>query len=143
MLKNYVQKYIAKIKRLCIPAKPKVPVSLMSPDRIKLTLQDQRLKCEQLQEKIDDMAIELKKSSFSVDNKLSGNLIQVFSNAERSNVTDFMNLCWQQQQKLFSSSAKAVRFHPMTIRFCLSLANKSASCYEEIRNSGIFKLPSQ
>ena len=95
VLKNYVQKYITKIKRLCIPAKPKVPVSLMSPDRIKLTLQDQRPKCEQLQEKIDDMAIELKKSSFSVDNKLSGDLIQVFSNAERSNVTDFMNLCWQ------------------------------------------------
>ena len=122
MLKNYFQKYITKIKRFCIPVKPKVPVSLMSPDRIKLTLQDQRLKCEQLQEKIDDMAIELKKSSFSVDNKLSGDLIQVFSNAERSNVTDFMNLCWQQQHKLFSSSAKAVRIHPLIIRFCLSLA---------------------
>ena len=31
----------------------------------------------------------------------------------------------------------------MIIRFCLSLAAKSASCYEELRNSGILKLPSQ
>ena len=134
---------IAKIKRLRIPAKPKAPVSLTSPDRIKLTLQDQRLKCAQFQRKIDDMTIELKKSSFSVDHELSGDLIQIFSNADRSNVTDFMNLFWQQQQKLFSSSAKGVRFHPMIIRFCLSLAAKSASCYEELRNSGILKLPSQ
>ena len=106
-------------------------------------MQDQRLKCAQLQRKIDDMAIELKKSSFSVDHELSGDLIQIFRNADRLNVTDFMNLFWQQQQKLFSSSAKGVRFHPMIIRFCLSLAAKSASCYEELRNSGILKLPSQ
>ena len=43
---------IAKIKCLRIPAKPKAPVSLTSPDNMKLTLQDQRLKCEQLQRKI-------------------------------------------------------------------------------------------
>ena len=52
---------IAKKKCLRIPAKPKAPVSLTSPDRIKLTLQDQRLKYAQLQRKIDDMATEFKK----------------------------------------------------------------------------------
>ena len=52
------------MKRLRIPAKPKALVSLTSPDRTKLTLLDQRLKCAQLQRKIDDVAIELKKSSF-------------------------------------------------------------------------------
>lgn len=31
----------------------------------------------------------------------------------------------------------------MIIRFCLSLASKSPSCYEELRNSGILTLPSQ
>jgi len=31
----------------------------------------------------------------------------------------------------------------MIIRFCLSLAAKSSSCYEELRNSGILVLPSQ
>ena len=31
----------------------------------------------------------------------------------------------------------------MIIRFCLSLASKSPSCYEELRNSGVLVLPSQ
>lgn len=31
----------------------------------------------------------------------------------------------------------------MLIRYCLSLAAKSSSCYEELRNSGILVLPSQ
>ena len=134
---------IAKMKRLRIPAKPKALVSLTSPDRTKLTLLDQRLKCAQLQRKIDDVAIELKKSSFSLDHELSGDLIQSFSNADSSNVTDFMNLFWQQQQKLSSSSSKSVRFHAIIIRFCLSLSAKSTSCFEKLRNSGILKLPSQ
>ena len=44
-----------------------------------------------------------------------------------------MSLFWQQQKKLFSSSRTGVWYHPMIIRFCLSLAAKSASCYEELR----------
>ena len=36
-----------------------------------------------------------------------------------------------------------MRFHPMIISFYLSLAAKSASCYEELRNSDILKLLSQ
>ena len=40
-------------------------------------------------------------------------------------------------------SKYGVRDHPMIIRFCLSLAAKSPSCYEEIRNSGVLTLSSQ
>lgn len=36
-----------------------------------------------------------------------------------------------------------MRYHPMIIRFCLSLAAKSPSCYEELRNSGVLVLPNQ
>ena len=36
-----------------------------------------------------------------------------------------------------------MRYHPMTIRFCLSLVAKSPSCYEELHNSGVLVLPSQ
>ena len=31
----------------------------------------------------------------------------------------------------------------MIIRFCLSLASKSASCYDELRNSSVLILPSR
>ena len=42
------------------------------------------------------MATELKKTSFAVDLELSGELIRIFSNAGKSNVTDFIDLFWQQ-----------------------------------------------
>ena len=35
-----------------------------------------------------------------------------------------------------------MRYHPMIIRFCLSLASKSKSANEELRNSNILVLPS-
>ena len=54
-----------------------------------------------------------------------------------------MKLFWEQQKKLFSSSSAGVRYHPMIICFCLSLAAKSPSCYEELRNSKVLVLPSQ
>ena len=37
---------------------------------------------------------------------------------------------------------KGMRYHPMIIRFCLSLASKSKSANEELRNSNILVLPS-
>ena len=53
-----------------------------------------------------------------------------------------MNLFWQEQKKLFQRNPKGMRLHPMIIKFCLSLASKSKSAYEELRNSNILKLPS-
>lgn len=54
-----------------------------------------------------------------------------------------MKLFWQEQQKMFQKSSTGVRYHPVVIRFCLSLAAKSPFCYEELRNSGVLVLPSQ
>ena len=53
-----------------------------------------------------------------------------------------MNSFWQKQTKLFKFTDKKVGYHPVLIRFCLSLASKSKSCYEELRNSNILRLPS-
>ena len=38
---------------------------------------------------------------------------------------------------------RAIKYHPMIIRFCISLASKSPSAYEELRSSGILTLPSR
>ena len=59
------------------------------------------------------------------------------------NMTPFMDLFWQQQKKLLTRSSTGVRYHPMVIRYCLSLATKSSACYEELRKSKILVLPSQ
>ena len=123
------------------PAHINAPISFTSPDRVKLTLQQSRLKCSQLERRIQLMQIELQKSSVVVDHDLSKDLTEVMSH-NTSGVTPFMNLFWQQQKKMFSSNPNGIRYHPMIIRYCLSIAAKSPSAYNEIRNSNILKLPS-
>ena len=82
------------------------------------------------------MRTELQKTNIEVVHELSNDFASILKGAG-SKVTPFMNLFWQQQKKLFSSSPNGVRYHPMIIRFCLSLAAKSPSYYEELRNSKV------
>ena len=88
------------------------------------------------------MRKELNKNTLSIGNSLSDDLTSILSNVDQTEVTPFMNLFWQQQKQLFTRSPKGCRYHPMIIRFCLSLASKSKSAYEELRNSNILRLPS-
>ena len=77
----------------------------------------------------------------SVSTQLHNDFIEILS--EKNNkLTQFMNLFWQQQKELFSYNPKRMRYHPMIIRFFLSLASKSKSAYEELSNSNILVLPS-
>ena len=132
----------SKLKKLSEPAHINSPVSQTPPERIKLTLQMQRLKCAELEQQLNEMKAEIKNSSIEVGHELSKDLTSILGKTS-AKITPFMELFWQQQKKMFSSSAAGVRFHPMIIRYCLSLAAKSPSCYEELRNSGILVLPSQ
>ena len=132
----------AKIRRLSVPAKLNAPVSKTAPERLKLSLQQHRLKCAQLELELDSMRKEISKSSISIDHELSNDFSTILGQPS-AKMTPFMKLFWQQQQKLFSSSRSGVRYHPMLIRFCLSLAAKSPSCYEELRNSKVLVLLSQ
>ena len=87
------------------------------------------------------MKAELQKFNIEIDHELSDDFARIIGSAKQ--VTPFMNLFWQEQKKLFSRSSTGVCYHPMIIRFCLSLAAKSPSAYEELRNSGVLVLPSQ
>lgn len=131
-----------KQRRLSTPAHVKAPVSKTDPERLKLTLQGQRLRCAELERELNEMRMELQKSNIEVDHELSNDFTWLLDEAD-SKITPFMSLFWQQQKKVFSSSPTGVRYHPMIIRFCLSLAAKSPSCYEELRNSKVLVLPSQ
>jgi hypothetical protein len=128
--------------KLLKPAHVKAPVSKTDPQRLRLTLQNQRLKCAQLESELNEMRAEILKSNIEVDDKLSNDFMKILDSSS-AKITPFMNLFWQEQQKLFSKKPTGVRYHPMMIRFCLSLAAKSPSCYEELRNSGVLVLPSQ
>ena len=87
------------------------------------------------------MQEELNKSSVHIDHELSKDFISIMGKTKYE-ITPFMNLFWQEQQKLFASNSTGVRYHPMIIRYCLSLVATSPSLNEELRNSGILVLPS-
>ena len=102
------------------------------------------MRCAQLERELNEMREELKNTNIEVDHEMSKDLTNILgSAADKSKMTPFMKLFWEQQQRLFSSSQRGVRYHPMITRFCLSLAAKSHSCYEELRNTGVLVLPSK
>ena len=62
---------------------------------------------------------------------------------DQEHVPPFMKLFWEEQQKyLSSSSSSSIRYHPMIIKYCLSLAAKSSSAYSDLRYGyGVLFLP--
>jgi len=129
------------------PAKPNAPISFTSPDRLKLTIQNYRIENKELKSEINKLQNEIKKSSVSTSDSLNSDLTAIMSAASPEKVSPFMKMFWEQQQKYIQSSLTGVRYHPMVIRYCLSLAAKSSSAYEDIRynaktGTGFLVLPS-
>lgn len=132
---------------MMLPAKPNAPISMTSPERIKLTLQTYRFENKNLKIEISKMKEEICNKSMPVDVDLGKDLMTIMSE-NKTNVPPFMKLFWEEQQKYLSSSKTGVRYHPMIIRYCLGLAAKSPAVYDEIRfdeknNSGFVMLPSR
>ena len=56
----------------------------------------------------------------------------------------FRHLFWKQQFEAASkSNPKQMKWHPLMIRWCLSIKLKSSSAYESLYNLGIIQLPPQ
>ena len=85
-----------KNNKLLVLAAAKAPITITPPIRVKLALQNQKLKCKQLEEKISVMRESIEQSSVDVDDGLSKDFIDIFSKEESNDVSPFMNL-WQQQ----------------------------------------------
>lgn len=130
------------------PLKPKAPLSLVSPDRIKTTLQSFRIENKCLLEENKKLQSIIEKSAVATTDSLDKDLKSIMSNTDPKKVSPFMKFFWQEQQKYLQSSSTGVRYHPAVIRYCLSLAAKSSSFYEDIRynektGTGFLILPSQ
>ena len=118
---------------LTAPAKLNAPVKFTSPDRIKLTLQQKRLECKQLEREISNMRKALDSDSKKVSSELSSDFQKLFSQCNEKEVPSFMKLFWEKQLKYISSSSPtSIRYHPMIIKFCLNLAAKSSSAYQDL-----------
>ena len=64
---------------------------------------------------------------------------------ERSFPNDsFRQLFWRQQlEAAIKNNLKQMKWHPLMIRWCLSIRLISSSAYEALHNSGLLRLPSQ
>ena len=67
----------AKERRLLKPAHVKAPVSKTDTERIKLTLQWQRLQCAELERELNEMRAELVKTNIEVDHELSNDFSKI------------------------------------------------------------------
>ncbi|CAG2246973.1 unnamed protein product [Mytilus edulis] len=62
-------------------------------------------------------------------------------NAEMEN--SHQRLFWTEQMKCMNlQSTKGMRWHPMILRWCLYLRQKSSAAYDALRDSGFITLPS-
>ena len=85
-----------------------------------------KMQLRQLQE-------EISKAFLPVSADLSNDFKSIILETDQRKISPFMRLFWEQQQKYLQSSPNNVKYHPMIIRYCLSLASKSAAAYDDIR----------
>jgi altronate dehydratase len=127
-------------KKLNTPAKLNAPLNNTHKNRVRLALQQERLKNKELELEIEYMKKQIKTKGIEIKPEMANDLNQIMAD-NSENITPFMKLFWEQQRSQFSKGT-CVRYHPMIIRFCLSLAAKSASAYDELRDSKVLTLPS-
>lgn len=142
-----------KQKVLTSPVHPNTPLSLVSPDRLISTIRHNRQESKSLKKENlllnERLKSALSKNSVPVDSKLNDDLVDIFQGIPEEKVPPFMKLFWQEQQKYLRTQHKGqLRYHPAIIKYCISIAAKSASAYKQLRldsksGSGVLILPSQ
>lgn len=137
---NVAKKLSKQEKNLNTPAHPFAPLSRTHKRKIELALLEERQKVKTLTNEVDRMKAEIATNGISIDSTLANDIDSIMSQ-NKENITPFMSLFYEQQK--MAREKGSMRYHPMIIRFCLSLVSKSASSYDELRSSGILKLPSR
>ena len=125
---NFKKQVSQKAKMTTVPAKPNAPTY----ERLKLTMQTYRIDNKNLKKQTEQFQEEISKSSLPVSTVLNNDFVSIISDADQSKISPFMKLFWEEQQKNFKTSSSGVRYHPMIIRYCLSLASKSVAIYDDI-----------
>ena len=105
-------------------AKLKAPISRTAPERIKLALQEQWLKCTKLEKEFKEMKIEIENTSIAVDDEISKDVVTIFLKISNKEMTPFMQLFWQEKKNMLQTgTSKEIHYRPMVFRFCLSLTS--------------------
>ena len=121
------------------------PIKFTSPEKLKATIQTFRVENKELKNQIEEMQVEISQKSVPVDNELNKDFLSIMSQADKNRIHEVL---LGRATKYLSANKTGVRYHPMIIRYCLTLAFKSPSTYDEIRydeqhQSGFLILPSR
>ena len=81
-----------------------------------MTLQHYRIENKALKSKMDELQLEVERSSMKVSAELSEDLVSIVSKTDQCTMSPFMKLFWEEQQKYLKSSSKGIRYHPRIIR---------------------------
>ena len=79
--------------------------------------------CEQMKKEISTKGVDIE------DEVLSNDFYEIMENNN--------NVMFKKTKKLANGNPNTIKYHPLMIRFCISLAAKSASAYDELRSCGI------
>ena len=120
--KDNCKKLKRQLKTINTQASKYAPLSKTHPNRRILVLEQ---KCTDLQNDVNKMKAELPEKGVTLDAKMGADIEQIMS--ENSNISPFMKMFWEERNKLQGSNTHGVKYHPMLIRFCLSLYAKSTS----------------
>ena len=135
-------RYSMKTKKVLPKVKPShsnAPLSRVSRKCLIETVKTQRIENKEIKENLQR---EINERGVKVDSELAEDFEKIMA-ANSNDVTPFMHLFWEQQKQSVSKKGTSNRYHPMIIRFCLSIASKSASAYDELRSSNVLTLPSR
>ena len=99
-------------KNLSNPAKLKATTSKTHPLRLKLALQNERLKCSLLEKELATMRNEIKTKAVNFPSDLSSFINNTMDNSHK--ICPFVRLFWKQQKPAFSKRSVG-KYHPMII----------------------------
>ena len=142
------KKLLKRKEKNITPAKRNAAISQTSSKRLKITIQTYRMENKELKIKLGQLQEEISKASLAVSADLSNDFKSIILETEQRKILPFMKLFWEEQQKYLQSSPNNVKYHPMIIRYGLSLASKSAAVYDDIHydektGTGFVILPSR
>ena len=113
-------------------------MSATHPKKVILALKEKREESKSQKTLIERLRKEIEETGVDIEDNF-GSLITNTMALNEEGMTPFVKLMWEEQKKYHTQGSP--RYHPMIIRFALSLALKSGSTYDELRRSGILVLP--
>ena len=121
---------------------PNTPLCTVSKDKLIKELKSSRKKEKELRKIVKNLEEDIQKKGACLNDELRKDFSNLISGIEDELPEDsFEKLFWQEQKKSFEQNPKAIRWHPMMIRFALHIHLRSPSAYQALRESNVIKLP--